>query len=318
MFEAMKKVLDDEKATGQELSGPSSLSHLVLESSTWTSETATFDFFCRELTATINTSFTSVGKVRPQLARERAFRTFHQLRSLKLPDIWKRLSHELKLPPVNSLQLQAVNFQLFKKLLVDAFALLTATPGAMTQRRVNLSSEEDNAIRYASGFVATKLLKKYEDMKGEKAAQFVECLSNMGSSGDDASFYRYTHEWITNIDRGGLFHISDDTFCFFKAIEIKTQECLPGHFRSQSSDNSKDSLLKAVIDDQDVQCYWHMLALYIIKDEDVAELLHAIVDLWITMRGFALTSSWLEQYKLANKKNVKKSKSLRKGLQDGP
>ena len=140
----------------------------------------------------------------------------------------------------------------------------------------------------------------------------------MGSSGDDASFYRYTQEWITNIDRGGLFHISDDTFCFFKAIEIKTQECLPGHLRSQSSDESKDSLLKAVVDDQDVPCYWHMLALYIIKDEDVTELLHAIVDLWITMRGFALMSSWLEQYKLANKKNVKKSKSLRKGLQDGP
>ena len=78
------------------------------------------------------------------------------------------------------------------------------------------------------------------------------------------------------------------------------------------------AVLKAVIDDQDVQCYWHMLALYIIKDEDVAELLHAIVDLWITTRGFALTSSWLEQYKLANKKNVKKSKSLRTGLQDGP
>lgn len=56
----------------------------------------------------------------------------------------------------------------------------------------------------------------------------------------------------------------------------------------------------------------------IVRDEDVAELLHAIVDLWITTRGFALTSSWLEQYKLANKKNVKKSKSLRKGLQDRP
>jgi hypothetical protein len=74
--------------------------------------------------------------------------------------------------------------------------------------------------------------------------------------------------------------------------------------------------LKAVIDD-DVQSYWHMLALYVIKDEDVDELLHVIVDLWVTMRGFALTSSWLEQYKLANK-NVKKSKSLREGLQDVP
>lgn len=317
VFEAIKKVLDDEKAIGQELNGPSSLSHLVLELSTRTSETATFDSFCHELTTTISTSLTSVGKVRSQLARERAFGTFHQLRSLKLPDIWKRLSHELKLPPINSLQQQAVNFQLFKKLLLEAFALVTAVPGAMTQRRVNLSSEEDNAIRYASGFITAKLLKKYEDMKGEKAAQFVECLSNMGSSGDDASFYRYTREWITNIDRGGLLHISDNTFCFFKAVEIKTQECLPDHLRSQSSEKSKDSLLKAVIGDEDVQCYWHMLALYITRDEDVAELLHTIVDLWITMRGFALTSSWLEQYKLANKKNVKKSKTLRKGLQDG-
>ena len=152
-------------------------------------------------------------------------------------------------------------------------------------------------------------------MKGEKAAQFVECLTNMGSSGDDTSFYQYTREWISNIDRGGLFHISDDTFCFFKAVEIKTQECLPDHLRSQSSDKSKDSLLKAVIDDEDVQCYWNMIALYIIRQEDVAELLHTIVDLWVTIRGYALTSSWLEQYKLAKKKNVKKSKSLRKTLQ---
>ena len=91
MFEALKKVLDDvKKATGQELSGPSSLSHLVLESSTSMSETTTFDFFCCKLPATTNTSLTFVGKVRPQLAREHAFRTFHQLRSLKLPIYGKR------------------------------------------------------------------------------------------------------------------------------------------------------------------------------------------------------------------------------------
>ena len=134
---------------------------------------------------------------------------------------------------------------------MDACALVTATPGAMTLRRVNLSSEEDNAIRYDSGFITTKLLKKYENMRGEKVAQFVECLSNMGSSGDDASYYQYTREWVTNIDRG-LFHISDNTFCFFKVVEIKTQECLPGHLRSQSPDKGKKSLLKAVIDDEDV------------------------------------------------------------------
>ena len=87
-------------------------------------------------------------------------------------------------------------------------------------------------------------------MRGEKVAQFMECLSNVGNSGDDASYYQYTREWVTNIDRGGPFHISDNTFCFFKAVEIKTQECLPGHLRSQSSDKGIDSWMKAVIDDE--------------------------------------------------------------------
>ena len=92
VFEAIKKVLGNEKATGQELSGPSSLSHLInlLESSTTTSTNeTTFDSFCRELSTT---SLNYVGKVRPQLARERAFGAFNQLRSLKLPDVWKNLS----------------------------------------------------------------------------------------------------------------------------------------------------------------------------------------------------------------------------------
>ena len=160
VFWAIQKVVDDEKAIGKELCGPGSLSCLLLEATRYgTSESAAFDSFCCDLTTTINTSLFSVGKVRPQLARERAFCKFHHLRILKLPDIWRKLSHELKIPTINSPQQQAVNFRLFKKLLVDAFASVTATPGAMSRKRTNLSSEEDNAIRYASGFVSVKLVK---------------------------------------------------------------------------------------------------------------------------------------------------------------
>ena len=36
--------------------------------------------------------------------------------------------------------------------------------------------------------------------------------------------------------------------------------------------------------------------------------------MWVTIRGFAMVPSWLEQYKLAQKENTKKSKSLRKTL----
>lgn len=87
VFEAIQKVVDDEKAIGQELCGPSSLSCLLLKDTCdRTSESATFDSFCCDLATTINTSLISVEKVHPQLARKRAFCKFHQLRILKLPE----------------------------------------------------------------------------------------------------------------------------------------------------------------------------------------------------------------------------------------
>ena len=96
---------------------------------------------------------------------------------------------------------------------------------------------------------------------------------------------------------------------------MKTQVCLPQHLRSQSTESKKE-LLKIVIDDDDVQFWWSIVSFDIDDVTENADLLHEITDLWITIRGFAITSTWVEQYKLAQKKNVKKSKSLRKGLQD--
>ena len=72
-----------------------------------------------------------------------------------------------------------------------------------------------------------------------------------------------------------------------------------------------------VIKDDDVQFSWSMVAYDMDDVPENTDLLHTIVDLWITIKGVAITSTWIEQYKLAQKKSVKKSKSLRKGLQDG-
>ena len=132
------------------------------------------------------------------------------------------------------------------------------------------------------------------------------------NNGDDSSFYQYTLEWTESLSRGGLFLISDSTFMFFKAVEVKTQELLPEHLsRSSHAHANKDTLIKAITDDDNVQFYWCILAIDIY---DTAELLQMIVEMWVVMRGFALTSMWMEEYKRATAKNVKKGKSLRKGL----
>ena len=79
--------------------------------------------------------------------------------------------------------------------------------------------------------------------------------------------------------------------------------------------DSKKELLTKIASDAEVQFWWAIVAIDVGDETEDANLLHEIVNSWVTIRGFSMTSNWLEQYKLA-KKSIKKTKSLRKGLQD--
>ena len=68
-----------------------------------------------------------------------------------------------------------------------------------------LTEDEENVIRYAAGYVALKLLKKYE----VSIPEYVECLSTMAVAGDDSSMLEYTSEWTRQVNCGGLFEVND-------------------------------------------------------------------------------------------------------------
>ena len=77
------------------------------------------------------------------------------------------------------------------------------------------------------------LQKRFKKRTGEKASQFMECLSHMANSGDDSTYYDYdTKKWIEIVNRGGLFLVNDITLSFFKSEEIKILELLPNHLSS--------------------------------------------------------------------------------------
>ena len=68
-------------------------------------------------------------------------------------------------------------------------------------QELQLTKDEMNALRYASGYVARKLLKKYENEHsrkklGIKAEHFEECLGNMAVAYDETDFTKCTSEWI--------------------------------------------------------------------------------------------------------------------------
>ena len=175
-----------------------------------------FDDFCRKLYLALDDCFASVGQVRYQLARERTFTNFHRVRQERLPLIWAHFFVQLKVPPINALQQQTINFQLLNDMAVKKFA--TRTKCEKSPARVHLSWEEGNAIRYAGGYVINKLTKQYMKMETAKAGQLVECLLSMGNAvsqeSSQAEITSCSIQWINTINRGGLFHINDEVMIF--------------------------------------------------------------------------------------------------------
>ena len=79
---------------------------------------------------------------------------------------------------------------------------------------------------------------------GEKAARFVECLSQMHSEGPTSSLLDYTKEWVERVNRGGLFIISDEAYRLFASIEMAMRSKLTEHLRKQrTTEDSKEGKL---------------------------------------------------------------------------
>ena len=72
--------------------------------------------------------------------------------------------------------------------------------------------------------------------------------------------------------------------------------------------------MKAISNDCDVQFYWTLISQDIDEECDAIELLLDIADMWITIRGFSLASSWPEAYKKMKNTKVSRTPGLQKSL----
>ena len=169
-----------------------------------------------------------------------------------------------------------------------------------------------------------KLSHRFKKQQGKKAAIFVECLANMSVEGPESSLLDYTKEWMARINRGGLFDISDEGYSLFVAIELALRDKLTQHLHHSAVSGQRDlqaskgSIIDTVSADPEVEFRWTFVSLDI-EDEVVGtQLLKYIVELWLTIRGYTISSSWMEKYKQVKKTSTKWSKGLRKTLQGDP
>ena len=171
---------------------------------------------------------------------------------------------------------------------------------------------EENAIYYSAGYVVKKLLQCYKSQNREDADIMVKALLNMlGDSHSNiepcSSYTTYVKVWTETTYHGGLKHVSEDTLRCFKALELITYELL-------QKGATKMKVMSQVVTDDNVLFYWDFVMHEFASSVSTA-LLHDIVSMWFTIRGFAVTSSLFEQYKKATNRNIKGNKGLRKELQ---
>ena len=227
---------------------------------------------------------------------------FSKIRIERLPRLWAGFLVELGCGSVtNILFTELINDVLMENLIHSIHVPAGNNNSCTTESfsRVEITKDEESMIRYACGFV--------------------DCLDQMCADGPSSSLFDYSREWIDRVNRGGLFDVSNDAYVLFYVIEEAMRERLTTHISksglltSTKSTAEKERIIDFVVKDSDVQYRWDVISSDM--DEDMQlELLTHIVSLWLTIRGFSISKSWMEDYKVKEATNTKKKKSFRKEL----
>ena len=188
-----------------------------------------FASFCDYLVRTLMNNFQIVGRCRSSATkRERLWRAFHK-QSVELLLKWNGLYTALNIADmVENLFHQTVNQIVYEKLMKVHFAVDRAPK---ITAEVHITKDELNALRYASGYLPVKLLKRYEKKggmerkkMGRKMEQFEMCLGNMAVTNEETDFTQFSCEWFHKVNREGLFPVNDETLTFFIAAEKVTRQ----------------------------------------------------------------------------------------------
>lgn len=236
------------------------------------------------------------------ILREKLWSSFHRLRLKELAGIWKVFIQKIKIKRLDSLIEQHVNVNLFESILKSRTPVTQSGARCSASQLPTLSSDEENIIRYAAGYVSMKLLKKYEEQSSSVAVEYVECLSSMAVNGEESSLQEYTLEWTRKVSRGGLFEVNDETFRLFREIEIKMQwHLMEVLSRSVAIPGQNQLIIDTVASDDDVPFLLALLSCDIREEDHAIILLKNTLNLWLTIRGFTVAGTWVEQHKTENK-----------------
>ena len=132
-------------------------------------------------------------------------------------------------------------------------------------------------------------------------------IAIIGLAGDEMD-EEGTEEWTNKVDRGGLWHVNDDVYSLFLLMEFEAKDIF-----KMTKEGVGKRLSEAIRESSDVQLKWWLLSSD--TDDQVGSLiLNNMIDLYVTIRGFAFASGCIELFKQSQKASLQKKTALRKEL----
>ena len=136
----------------------------------------------------------------------------------------------------------------------------------------------------AQSHIPRALRKQLERSEHELKEELILCLHELI---EDDGIDDESQDWIKKIDQGGLRHVSFAMYSLILAMELRLQTVLQ---QSAYSRNIKEDAIASIMECE-VKYHWNTLSANW-EAEEVKILLPMIIQLWVTMRGFAYVSAW--------------------------
>ena len=264
------------------------------------------ELFTTSVMELLDKAFRQTVPVQSQAARERMWATYHNIRvSKEFASLWETFLQECGLCVI-PIFYQSVTDKLFEKRI--EFHCPVAATGPESECDGTLTYEEENAIRYAAGYVLRSARKKILKSAQPKKDNLIEIIDALAQNSDVED--KFSSDWLSLVDRGGLIHISDDLYRVFVAVEMEIRKFFKIEKAQALASPNEGKIIHCVLSNEDVQFFWCLVS----NDISSKVILNYIVQLWITIRGFSFAKSYMEIYKQQAKKHLQRSKALRKKL----
>ena len=222
---------------------------------------------------------------------------FHQLRTEeKFIEKWQNFFIISTGKKANSIIIQFLVDRIFKAIIGIRFTSQKVISSSCNDE-ASLTYDEQNALRYAAGYIPkclrNQLKRSSHPLKRELMWRLLDLTDETDDVTDDES-----EDWLNMIDLGGLQHVTQKAYTLIQSMEMALRQSL-----CTIKADFKERVTENIMKDEDVLFNWLMIS-GDWESEETDTLFRMIVDVWVTIRGFSFTSSWVEKYKLAHHQSI--------------